>query len=43
MGQIPTKEKKVKRLEKQVKKHSTNPKMVEKFEGRIKTLKSGKK
>jgi hypothetical protein len=39
MGQLPTKEKKIKRLEKQVKKHATNPKLVENFEGRIKTLK----
>jgi len=43
MGHTPTKEKQIKRLEKQVKKHSTNLKMVEKFEGRIKTLKGKKK
>lgn len=43
MATTPSKEKRIKRLEKQVKKHSTNPKMVENLEGRIKTLKAGKK
>lgn len=38
MAAPPSKEKKIKRLQKQIKKHSSNPKMVERFESRIKTL-----
>ena len=43
MGQKPTKEKKIKRLENQLKKHADNPKMVNNFKGRIATLSSKKK
>ena len=39
MGIKPSKEKMIKRLEKQVKKHSANPEMVKNFENRIKILK----
>jgi hypothetical protein len=42
MGTIVSKEKKIKRLEMQIRKHKTNLKMVKNFENRIKTIKSQK-
>ncbi len=42
MGSTPSKDKKIKRLKKQIKKHSTNPKMVKNFESRIRTISSQK-